>query len=54
MFEIKQTSRMIKIEFKHFLQQLNQKNFNKCILMRIKLKLYNLFRLMFEDSAINI
>ena len=42
MFEIKQTSRMIKIEFKYFSQQLNQKNSDECMLMRIRLKLYNL------------
>ena len=42
MFKIKQTSHMIKIEFKHFLQQLNQKSFNECMLIKIRLKLCDL------------
>ena len=53
MFEIKQTSRMIKIEFKHFSQQLNQKSSDECMLMRIRLRLCNLAQLMLEDSAIS-
>ena len=53
MFEIKQISRIIKIESEHFSQQLNQKNSDECMLMRIKLRLCDLIRLVLEDSAIN-
>ena len=53
MFKIKQISRIIKIEFKYFSQQLNQKNSDECMLIRIKLRLCDLIQLMLKDSAIN-